>query len=187
MTWILALGLAGLPVYGQTSQPAPAQQPAQAPTAGQAAQAAPPAPKTTKKVWDNDTLSELLQKGEVPSTAPVVVPPSETLAQVEAAAVPPLKQLAPEKDPKVYKDKLDALRKRLADLDAKIQETQGAMSGNENGSNAINVTQPTPILRPQDQLAAYQKERQEVQQQIDDLESEARKNNISPGDIRSNP
>jgi len=194
VNWILALALAALPAFGQTSQPAPPSPPQQ-PAA--AAQTRPPAaqqpPQKQKKVWTNEDLEQLPGNSPV-STATAT--PAEAPAGGEgaagekgaeaaaggAAAKPAA--LPKEKDPKYYQEKLEALRKRLADVEAKIQSTQGGMSGGEQGSNAIALNQATPILRPADQLAALEKERDDIQQQIDELESQARKNGLSPGDIR---
>lgn len=179
MNWILALGLAALPAYGQTSQSAQPQQPAQK------------SPQKAKKVWTNDDLADLPANSPVSTaSATPVVAPAEGPATGEATpaggdkATAKSGALAPEKDPKIYQQKLQALRQRLADVEAKIKSTQDAISGSQGGSNALNLSQPTPVMRPQDQLAALEKERQDIQQQIEDLESQARQNGLSPGDIR---
>jgi hypothetical protein len=185
--WILAVALAPLPALAQASQPAQAPQPPQAPQAAQTAQSPqtpPPPPKKAKKVWDNDELAKLIGGGEIPTTATAVVLPPEPLPGAQASAPQAPKELPPEKDPKYYQEKLAALRKRLADLEAKISDTQAAMNGSQGGSNAIKLNDPTPILRPEDQLAAFEKEKKDVQQQIDDLETQAAQNGLSPGDIR---
>jgi hypothetical protein len=178
-TWqvigILVLGFAAVPAYGQTSQPAPAQQPAQK------------QPQKAKKVWTNEDLAELPANAPVSTATAAPAPGEEKAAEGGEKAPAKAGELPPEKDPKTYQKKLEDLRKRLADVDAKIKATQDATSGAVDGSNAVNLNQPTPILRPADQLAAFEKERQDIQQQIDDLESEARRNGIPPGDIRSNP
>jgi hypothetical protein len=173
MSWILALALAPLPALGQTSQTAPAQQPAPQPE------------KKAKKVWTNDDLTTLPANSAVStaSGAPAAAEGAGAEAGAEKPAAKP-GTLPPDKDPKVYKEKLDALRKQLADVEAKIKEAQDAISGSQGGSNAINLTQKPGTLRPEDLLASLQKQRDSIQQQIDDLESQARKNDISPGDIR---
>jgi len=175
--WIVALGMLALDAPGQTSSPGASQQPAQ------------PAPKKAKKVWTNEDLAALPANSPVSSAtaAPTgggstvageAVPAGESGAPAKPGALPP------EKDPKVYQQKLEALRKRLEDVEAKIKTTQDAISGSKGGSNALTVTQQTEILRPEDQMAALEKERQDIRQQIEDLEAEALKNGLSPGDIR---
>jgi len=181
---------------------------AQTPQTAQTSQTSKNAPKA-KKVWTNDNLDEI--SGTVTSAAATVPSDSGTTSAAQAPAVAPSAgagQLPPEKDPKVYRAKLEPLRRQLADLDAKIKETQGAIDNPIEGTNKINPKQPGPnlppqdqppdydkrrpdntifgneIVRPKDQLAVYEKRRQEIQQQIDDLEAQARQNGIAPGDIR---
>lgn len=180
LTWMLALGFAALPAYGQTSQPTQSEKPAQT-------EKQKPAQKA-KKVWTNEDLAELSPNSPVSSATATL--PAEGAAGGDAAQPGADKQAAktaqlpPEKDPKTYKDKLGALQKRLADVEARIKSTQDAMNGSQGGSNAINLSQPTPTLRPTDQLEALEKERKDIQQQIEDLESQAKQNGLSPGDIR---
>ena len=180
VTWILVLGLAALPASGQASPAATSQQPSQQP--------AQKPPQKAKKVWTNEDL-ESMSPGSPVSTASATsaaAPAEGTEAaqpgEEKSAAKP--KVLQPDQDPKVYREKLDALRKQLDDLDAKIKSTQDAMDGSKGGSNAINLNQPTPTLRPEDQLAGFEKQRQSVLQQIEDLETKAKQNGISPGEIR---
>ena len=193
---MLALALGAVPALGQSSQTAPPSQTVKNP------------PERPKKVWTNDDLADL--RGGVTS-ATAEAPPAEGGAPAEAqaqAAAGKEKPLPPEKDPKVYRAKLDALRKQLADVDAKIKEIQDAIDHPINGKNAIKLNQQAPdfppqdqppgyeknrpsealygnqVVRPQDQLRVYEQKRQELQQQIDDLEAKASENGIAPGDIR---
>ena len=173
--WLLALALVPLGALAQAPPPAPAQQPAPQPE------------KKAKKVWTNDDLATLPANSPVSTAAATAVGgPAGGAAAEKGAETGAAKAgtLPPEKDPKIYKEKLDALQKRLDEVEAKIKSTRDAMSGSQGGSNAVNLSQATPTLRPEDQLAALEKERQDILQQIDDLESQARKNDISPGDIR---
>ncbi|HKM90838.1 MAG TPA: hypothetical protein VJX29_09490 [Candidatus Acidoferrales bacterium] len=196
---MLALALGAVPVAAQTAQ---------------SSQTAPPSqtvknpPEKPKKVWTNDDLSEL--RGGVTS-ASAEVPPAEGGAQAEAqapAAAGKEKPLPPEKDPKVYRAKLDALRKQLADVDAKIKDIQDALNNPFNGTNKMKLDQQAPnfppqdqqpgyqknrpsdalygnqTVKPQDQLTVYQQKREQLQLQIDDLEAQASQNGIEPGDIR---
>jgi hypothetical protein len=184
---------------------------AQASQTAQTSQTSKNAPQKSKRVWTNDNLDELSGTGGVTTAAATV--PSEGAATpvapapaAAAAAAPG--QLPPEKDPKTYRAKLEPLRKQLADLDAKIKQMQDAIDHPVEGTNKIALKQPGPnlppqdqppdynkkrpdnaiygneIVRPQDQLEVFEKQRQQIQQQIDDLEAQARQNGIAPGDIR---
>jgi hypothetical protein len=195
--WMLALAVGAVAVPAQAAQSSQTAPPPQ--TANNSAQ-------KPKKVWTNDDLAEL--RGGVTS-ATAEVPPADAGAQAPAAPAEKAKDLPPEKDPKIYREKLDALRKQLADLDAKISGIQDALDHPIDGKNAIKLNQPSPdfpqqdqqpgyqasrpsdslygnqVVRPQDQLKVYQQKRDEIQQQIDTLEAQARDNGIPPGDTRS--
>jgi chaperonin cofactor prefoldin len=182
---------------------------AQAPETAQTSQTSKNAPQKSKKVWTNDNLDELSSTGGVTSaTATVSSEGAATAAAPAPASAAAPGQLPPEKDPKTYRAKLEPLRKQLADLDAKIKQMQDAIDHPVEGTNKIQLKQPGPnlppqdqppdynkrrpdnsiygneIVRPQDQLDVFEKQRQQVQQQIDDLEAQARQNGIAPGDIR---
>jgi len=200
---LFAIAFGAAPALAQTSQPVPAQ------STGTKNQQQKPA----KKVWTNDDLSELTGNFGVTTataTLPTSVSESGTGAASGSGATAPgqSKDLPPEKDPKVYRAKLAALRAQLDDLDAKIKQTQDAIDHPIDGKNSIKLGQQGPnfpkqdqapdyqqkrpddsiygnqVVRPQDQLTVYKQKRDAVQQQIDDLEAQARQNGIAPGDIR---
>ena len=189
-----------------------ASTPAQEAPAAPASQTAPkPAQKPSekpKKVWTNDDLAEL--RTNVPVTTASAAPSPGAAAPEEggAAAAPGKekeKELPPEKTPKYYKEKLAPKRKELAEVEAKIKEIQDALANPDNGTNKINMTQSAPpgppstpdsyppradnslygdqIVRPQDQLTYYEKRRDQLQQEIDDLEAQAVSNGLNRGDI----
>jgi len=197
---MLALAVAAVPALAQTAQSSQTAPPAQT-VKNQ--------PQTPKKVWTNEDLSEL--RGGVTS-ATAEAAPTEGEAKGEAQAQPAAAgkeaPLPPEKDPKTYLAKLEPLRKQLADVEAKIREIQDVTDHPIDGKNAIKLNQQAPnfppqdqapgyqksrpddtlygnqVVRPQDQLTVYEQKRDQLQQQIDDLEAQARQNGISPGDIR---
>lgn len=196
---ILALAFGAASALAQNAQAPPAQQAPEKP--------APKPPEKPKKVWTNDDLTDL--RSSVQITTAAATPTSEGAAAEEdqgtAAAPGKEKPLPPEKDPQYYKSKLVPLRKQRDDLDAKIKEIQGAINNPYEGTNKITLGQQAPsapsqgpqpstrpddslygnqVVKPKDQLALYQKQRDDVQQQIDDLESQARRNGIDPGDIQ---
>jgi hypothetical protein len=201
MIWaasMVAFALGAWPAFAQTTQaPAPSQ-PAKS------------APQRPKKVWTNENLDELTSTGGVTTATATLPSEGGTPAALQAPGTTPgqQKELTPDKDPKVYRAKLESLRKQLADTEAKIKDIQDALNNPIEGTNKINPRQPAPnlppqdqppgydkrrpdnaiygnqIVRPQDQLEVYEKKRQELQQQIDDLEAQARQNGINPGDIR---
>jgi len=195
---VLALALGAAPAFAQSAQAPPAQQTPEKP-------AQKPQPKP-KKVWTNDDLAEL--QGIHITTASATPPAEGAAGEGAAATAAPGKEqpLPDEKNPEYYRKKLAPLRQQRDQLDAKIKEIQDALNNPYKGTNSISLTQPAPnmppgaeqggpprpdnnlygneVVTPKDQLAVYQKQRDQVQQQIDDLESQARQNGIDPGDIR---
>lgn len=197
---ILALALGAASALAQNTQAPPPEQTPEKP--------ARKPPERPKKVWTNDDLAEL--RSTVQITTAAATPSAEGAAAGEAAAAAAAagaqKPLPEEKDPEYYKKKLAPLRQRRDALDAKIKEIQDALNNPYKGTDKINLKQQAPnmppgaeqggpprpdndlfgnqIVRPQDQLAVYQKERDEVQQQIDDLETQAIRNGLNRGDIQ---
>lgn len=200
---MLALALGAAPVWAQATQPAP---PAQTP------ENPPQKPKEkAKRVWTDDDIAAL--HGGVTSATITPAPegaaaPEAAAPETAAPAAGPgkEKQVPPEKTAKYYQEKLAPLRKQLADTEAKIKEIQDALDNPYKGTNKIGLNQNAPpgppatpdsnppradssiygnqIVRPQDQLAYYEKQKADIQQKIDDLESKALSNGLSRSEIQ---
>jgi hypothetical protein len=206
-TWIFVLAVSAPAAFAQEPPTPPAQPPP--PTTPSSTTPAPiraQKPQAAKRVWTNDDLGELTGVVTTASSTP-----SGGAADAQANAAPDdraKKDLPPEKDPEVYRKKLEPLRAQLAQTESKIKEMQDAIDHPIDGKNAINLNQQAPnlpkadqpadyqekrpdnaifgnqVVRPEDQLVVYRQRRDALRQQIDDLEAEARKNGIDPGDIR---
>jgi hypothetical protein len=201
--WMLVLAVGAAPAYAQTSQTAPPSQAAKNP----------PQKAKRVWTNDDLTDLRSGGVTTAAAEAPLAEGGTPGGAPAQAAATSPAapgkeKQLPPEKDPKAYRAKLEPLRKQLADVEAKIKEIQDALANPYDGTNKVKLGQPAPnfpqqdqqpdyqkkraddaiygnqVVRTQDQLTVYEQKRQQLQQQIDDLEAQARQNGLSPGDIR---
>jgi len=194
----LAFPLAALPMLAQSAQP-PAQ--------SSQSQSGQTQPQKEKKVWTNDDLSQLTGFVTTASAAPAPASAGAPDAQA-ASGQDGDKPLSNEQDPKWYRSKLEPLRAQLTDLDGKVKDIEDALNNPIDGKNAIKINQQAPnfpkqdqdpgyqekrpddrifgnqTVRPQDQLTVLKQKRDAIQQQIDDLESLARRNGINPGDIR---
>jgi len=201
----IAAGFLALAFGAASSLAVNAQAPPPSQTPEKPAQKAPEKPK---KVWTNDDLTELRSSVQITTAAATSPAEGPAVGEATPAAAAPGKEkaLPQEKDPKYYQSKLAPLRQQRDALDAKIKGIQDALDNPVEGTNKINVTQQAPkmppgteqggppradnsiygdqVVRPKDQLEVLQKQRDAVQQQIDDLETEARRNGIDPGDIR---
>lgn len=156
--FVLALSLTAAPVQSPS-----AQQPA----------------KKAKKVWTNDDLDALRGGPRTASTAAAA--PAEAPAAAGGAAT---RESPREKMAKELREKLAPLRVQLDAIDAQIKQTRDGLNNPFKGSNAVGLANPSAIMRPADLLQQLQQKRQDIQQKISDLEDEARRNGISPGDIR---
>jgi cell division protein FtsB len=158
---VLALSLAAAP-----AQAPPAQKPPE---------------KKAKKVWTNDDLD--LLRGAPSGAAVSGAPPAvETAAEEKPAEKE--KPLASEKDPKTYREKLVPMRAQLAQLDAQIKQMRDQLTNPNQAGNAVDLRHTSVTMRPEAALKELEQKRQQLRQQISDLEDEARRNGIASGDIR---
>jgi len=198
---LLALAIGATPALAQTTQSAPPPQgtekPAQKPQ------------EKPKKVWTDDDLTAL--RGTVTITTASATPTAEGekaagQAGAASAAAGGTEKLPPEKTAEFYKAKLTPLRQKLAETEAKIKEIQDAIANPYKGTDKIDLKQQAPpgppsepgsnpprannaiygneLVRPQEQLAYYEKQRDDLQQQIDDLETQAIANGLHRGEIQ---
>lgn len=149
--------------------------PSQAPSAQK------PPEKKAKKVWTNDDLDSL--RGSAPR-GPGAGEISGGPAAAEEQPAGKEKPLPQEKNPKTYREKLLPMRAQLEQLDAQIKRTRDQMANPVLGSNAVDLRHTSVTMRPEVALNQLEQKRQQLQQKISDLEDEARRNGISPGDIR---
>jgi hypothetical protein len=152
------------------------------------AQTTPNPPPKPKKVWTNDDLAALRGFGGVSEPTVQTAPSGQTPKGEEAnkeEKEKKEKQIPREKDPKYYRQKLEPLRTQLAAVEAELKTTRDGLNDPlKNGSNAINLKKSAPMLRPEDELVKLEAKKKQLEQQIDDLETEARRNGVYPGDIR---
>lgn len=141
--------------------------------------------KKAKKVWTNDDLDELRAQSHWASGSDSS---SGTSAQAGTTEAGPTENkpapLPREKDPETYQKKLAALRAQLGQIDSQIRSLRNSMNTPISGGNGVNLSTATVTGRPENQIEALEKQKQQIQQQIDAVEAEARRNGISPGDLR---
>lgn len=198
---MFALALSAVPALAQSSQsaspPQSTEKPAEKPK------------EKAKKVWTDDNIGQL---SDVPITTASATPAAgsekaggETGAAPAAGAPGAKEKLPPEKTAEYYKAKLEPLRQKLAETEAKIKEIQDAIDNPYKGTDKVNLNQQAPpgppsepnsnpprannniygneLVRPQDQLTYYEKQRDDLQQQIDALETQAIANGLHRGEI----
>jgi hypothetical protein len=145
-----------------------------------------PAPekKRVKKVWTNEDMSD------VKGTISVVGDPSKS-QEKEAAAPKEDKNAAVNADGDSraqivtnYREKLHQLHNQLDSIDAKITELRNFKGDDPSVAGGINPNHGYSMAPMEDQIKEQEAKRKAVQKQIDDLEDEARKNGLEPGELR---
>ncbi len=143
------------------------------------------------KVWSNDEI-ELLVRGQRISTvgesAPEAAPgdeaaaPAASEAAPEGEAAPATPQTPKEQTPEYWQERLKPLREQQAKID---QELQGLRSGqNRAASNAVSLSTDAPGVDVRDTIARLEQRRADLQRQIEDIQTEARRLGIPPGWVR---
>lgn len=159
-----------------------AQEPSPAPSAqGSASANTPNSPSTPtapqeKKVWTNDDLEKLHGRPDIGEfNGPKAKGPERprwNSSQYSNAGYAGW-----------YRGQLENLRRQLASIDQQISQYRNALDGKQ----VSTATFGRYYMKGTDweaELKRLEKQRADVQKQIDDVEDQARKNNVSPGDIR---
>ena len=174
-----ALILASAPsaALAQSSDPGSAPQPAP--------QTKTQDPKTAQKkkppkVWTNEEIesvhggvSVVGSEGEQESKNPAVKP--EKKEQEESA-----KHALVER----YRRQIQELHAQIDAADRKIAQLKAFKGENTTPSGGINPYQGYNMVPPEEQVKQLEEQKKRVQGKIEDLENEARKNGIDPGDLR---
>lgn len=153
------------------------------------AQEKPPAkepPRKEKKVWTNEDLEAL--RATVPLSelgpgagTPAPAAPAEETPVGEAAAAEKGQAYSRENDPEWYQKRAASLRAELDRIDSEIRRLQNFKSNPSSGSAGLALGKNNLSLTPENQIEQLQARRRQVQQQLDDLEAEARRKGWAPG------
>ncbi|MGH9777430.1 MAG: hypothetical protein ACRD5I_03375 [Candidatus Acidiferrales bacterium] len=160
---------------------------ANAPAAAAPAAAQSAADRRKPKVWSNDEIEVLVrgQRISMVGEGTTAVAPAEEAASAEAGAEEeaPAEPLPPkEQTPEYWQERLKPLREELAKVD---QELQASRSGqNRAASNAIDVSGNAPGVDVRDTIARLEQRRADLQRQIEDIQTEARRMGIPAGWVR---
>lgn len=144
-------------------------------------------PKKEKKVWTNENIGELRGKSRV---SVVGEGKASGSTNGESAAADADKAGArstgsiPEKDPQWYRAKLMPLRADIERTDAEIRRMKEFLAGGHTAEGRLEVNRFSVPLNPANRIEELEKQKREVQGKIDEIEDQARRNSIAPGDIR---
>jgi len=135
-----------------------------------------PVKRPAKRVWTNDELQPR-PPGEATSTQPE--------SSVTAKSGLPIKHYLRAKDPQWYVKQLGPLREEITHIDQQLKEVTEAIKSGRRTTGAVALDQEPEGVSTNAQTVLLQKRRLVIMKKIDELESEARQNDISPGALRS--
>jgi hypothetical protein len=182
---VFFFSLTGPVALAQTPQPADApasnssSSAATAKTPAATADNKPADGKKPKRVWTNDEVGSL--KGSVS-----VVGDNESGGK--GATKDPLPDTR-ESDGHADKvrrcrEAIEQLRSQIAQADARIAQLKNFKGENVSPSGGINPHQGYNMVPPEEQVKQLEERKKQCQAKIDDLENQARKEGIDPGELR---
>ena len=134
--------------------------------------------KKPKKVWTNDEL------GSVSGTVSVVGEPTANNqpGMKTTSALP--SESAKQKLAESYRSQIQQLQAQMDGIDKRIAQLRNFKGENGNPSGGINPHQGYNMVPLEDQVKQLEDRKKQLQAKIDDLENDAKKNGIEPGDLR---
>ncbi|MGA8222269.1 MAG: hypothetical protein WB780_11495 [Candidatus Acidiferrales bacterium] len=180
--YFAAIAACATNAHAQAAQPAQSAQaqtetpaPAQAQTAAQDPTTPPAAPQPpAKKVWSDDDMKDLDPHSGVSTVGKTNSKPANSGAKSSSAS----------HDAQWYKNKIAKLQAEIPPLEKQIAELQAAIDGKPTG-DAVQSTRPSGVKFDNwtNELAEYQKKRDDLLAQIAALQDEARHNGVPAKDI----
>src|SRR5712664_775879 len=135
-----------------------------------------PAKKPPKKVWTDDSLQHL--------SPPEAATDQATSSDTGNSSLPS-KHYVRAKDPQWYVKQLSPLREEIAHIDRQLKDITEARKDGRGTAGAVALDQEPEGVSTDAQAVLLQKKRVVLDKKIDELESEARRNEVSPGALRS--
>jgi hypothetical protein len=173
------------PSTGSTSAPTPVTTPP-APAAktppSTTADKQPDAPKKPKKVWTNDEVGSL--KGSVSVVGGKHTPSSQVVAENDEDGKEEGNPDPRAEKVRQYRDAIDQARTQIADADARIAKLKDFKGENVAPSGGINPSQTYNMVPPDEQVKQLETRKKQLEAKIDDLENQARKEGMDPGELR---
>ncbi len=181
----LLLAIAFIPLATLAQDSPGGTTPTATPATTQAKSTPAPAPvekekKKSKKVWTNDEIGTV--KGEIS-----VVGEQDSSAEkrqatntYQAAGRKNLRQQQIDS----YRGQIQQLQGQIEAADKRIHQLKNFKGENTAPSGGINPTQGYNMVPLEDQVRQLEERKKQLQAKIDDVENDARKNGIEPGDLR---
>lgn len=142
--------------------------------------------KKPKKVWTNDELGSV--KGAVSVVGDGSSSAGEATAKkaadpLDATATPGNKD-ARQKQVEAYRGQIRQLQGQIEAADKRIAQLRNFKGENTSPAGGINPNQGYNMVPIEDQVRQLEDKKKQAQAKIDEVESDARKNGIEPGELR---
>ena len=182
----LLISVAGVALSSQSSNPAgqstsePAK-PAQSPTASDPGSAE-SGKKKPKKVWTNDEISNVGGAGSIS-----VVGNADANAKGSSkgnSSKSTRTSSAKENQPGSYRSRLRQLHNQLETTEKQISDLRNFNGESTGTSGGVDMNRGYSRTSVEDQIKILEEKKKQIQAQIGDIEDEARKDGIEPGDLR---
>lgn len=136
--------------------------------------------KKPKKVWTNDEIGSV--KGGISVVGDPHTSARNSRAEEAAASggAGDARQMQIEK----YRDQIQDLQAQIDADDKRIAQLKNFKGENASPSGGINPNQGYNMVPVEDQVKQLEEKKKHLQAEIENVENEARKNGIDPGDLR---
>src|SRR5215475_6041667 len=138
-----------------------------------------PAEKKNKKVWTNEevgsltgTVSVVGDKAPAKASSASEKKADGVKSGLHAAAV------------RKYRDAITQLKTQIGLADARISQMKNFKADNASPSGGLQMHKGYTMLPPEEQIKQLEAKKKQLQAKIDDLELQAEKEGIDPGDLR---
>lgn len=136
------------------------------------------------KVWSNDEIEQLT--GAAVSSVGRVAPPPTAEGAAPAEGEPGTEggePLPPKEETREYwQERLQKVRDELAQVDQQLQQLRSNQG--QAASNSVDILGGNPGVQVEDTVRQLESRRAQLQQQISDIQEEARRLGVPPGWVR---
>jgi len=134
--------------------------------------------KKPKKVWTNDEI------GSVKGGVSVVGDGKRESSGSTGEESPADSNRAHREMVRNYRDQIRQLRDQIAAADRRIEQLKGFKGENTSPSGGININQGYNMVPVEEQVKQLEEKKKKLEAKIEDVEVEARKNGVDPGELR---
>jgi len=177
--------IAALPAFAQTQDSGDSSKTGAKPAAPvDTAQANPPAASTEKKkpkkIWTNDEI------GSVKGSVSVVGEAKRSKTNRSSGQADDYDDSNEQHQQMVenYRNQIEELNSRIEAIDNRIAQLKNFKAENTSPSGGITINKGYNMVPLEEQVKQLEEKKKQLRAAIDDLENEARKNGVDPGELR---